>query len=174
LILAATRDAARLFLELGTVTVVLAVGARLAARTGFSSIPLFVAGIVLGALAPPTLDDALVTTLSEVGIVLLLFTLGLEYSALELASGLRSGVRGGIVDLALNSSPGFAIGLLMGWGLLGALVLGGITYVSSSGIVAKVVSDLGRLTDPRHRGCSRCSSWRTWRWLSTFPSSALC
>jgi Kef-type K+ transport system membrane component KefB len=72
MILAATRDAARLFLELGTVTVVLAVGARLAARTGFSSIPLYlIAGIVLGALAPPTLDDVLVTTLSEVGIYLL-------------------------------------------------------------------------------------------------------
>ena len=88
MILAATRDAARLFLELGTVTVVLAVGARLAARTGFSSIPLYlVAGMVLGALAPPTLDDALVTTLSEVGIVLLLFTLGLEYSALSSLPG---------------------------------------------------------------------------------------
>jgi Kef-type K+ transport system membrane component KefB len=74
--------------SLGTVTVVLAVGARLAARTGFSSIPLYlVAGIVLGALAPPTLDDALVTTLSEVGVVLLLFTLGLEYSALRARLG---------------------------------------------------------------------------------------
>jgi len=153
LILAATRDAARLFLELGTVTIVLAVGARLAARTGFSSIPLYlVAGIVLGALAPPTLDDALVTTLSGVGIVLLLFTLGLEYSALELAAGLRSGVRGGILDLALNFPPGFAIGLLMGWGLVGALVLGGITYVSSSGIVAKVISDLGRVTNSETPG----------------------
>ena len=51
---------------------------RLAARTGFSSIPLYLdAGIVVGALAPPTLDDALVTTVSGVGIVLLLFTLGL-------------------------------------------------------------------------------------------------
>ena len=153
MILAATQDASRLFLELGTVTIVLAVGARLAARTGFSSIPLYlVAGIVLGALAPPTLDDALVTTLSEVGIVLLLFTLGLEYSALELASGLRSGVRRGILDLALNFPPGFAIGLLMGWGLVGALVLGGITYVSSSGIVAKVISDLGRVAKPETPG----------------------
>ncbi len=153
MILAATRDAARLFLELGTVTIVLAVGARLAARTGFSSIPLYlVAGIVLGALAPPTLDDALVTTLSEVGIVLLLFTLGLEYSALEIASGLRGGVRGGIVDVALNFPPGFAVGLPMGWGLVGALVLGGITYVSSSGIVAKVVGDLGRVRNPETPG----------------------
>jgi hypothetical protein len=132
---------------------VLAVGARLAARTGFSSIPLYlIAGIVLGALAPPTLDEVLVTTLSEVGIVLLLFTLGLEYSALELASGLRSGARGGILDLALNFPPGFVVGLLMGWGLLGALVLGGITYVSSSGIVAKVVSDLGRVAKPETPG----------------------
>jgi hypothetical protein len=40
----------------------------------------------LGALAPPTLDDALVATLSEVGIVLLLFMLGLEYSTLVCAS----------------------------------------------------------------------------------------
>jgi CPA2 family monovalent cation:H+ antiporter-2 len=94
MILAATRDAARLFLELGTVTVVLAVGARLAARTGFSSIPLYlIAGVVLGALAPPTLDEVLVTTVSEVGIVLLLFTLGLEYSALERQQQLRPGPR---------------------------------------------------------------------------------
>jgi CPA2 family monovalent cation:H+ antiporter-2 len=40
----------------------------------------------------------------------------------------------------------------MGWGLLGALVLGGITYVSSSGIVAKVVSDLGRVAKPETPG----------------------
>lgn len=153
MILAATRDGARLFLELGTVTIVLAVGARLAARTGFSSIPLYlIAGIVLGALAPPTLDDVLVTTVSEIGIVLLLFTLGLEYSAFELASSLRGGVRGGIVDLALNFPPGFAVGLMMGWGLVGALVLGGVTYVSSSGIVAKVVSDLGRIGSPETPG----------------------
>jgi K+:H+ antiporter subunit KhtU len=175
MILAATRDTARLFLELGTVTIVLAIGARLAARTGFSSIPLYlVAGIVLGALAPPTLDDALVATLSEVGIVLLLFTLGLEYSALELASGLRSGVRGGILDLALNFPPGFAIGLLLGWGLVGALVLGGITYVSSSGSSRRWSSTSDASRNRRRRGCSRCSSWRTWRWRSTFPSSALC
>jgi hypothetical protein len=97
MILAATRDAARLFLELGTVTIVLAVGTRLAARTGFSSIPLYlVAGIVLGALAPPTLDDALVATLSEVGIVALLFTLGLEYSAEATAENhLHAGRLGG-------------------------------------------------------------------------------
>jgi CPA2 family monovalent cation:H+ antiporter-2 len=148
-VVAATRDAARLFLELGTVTIVLAVGARLAARTGFSSIPLYLlAGVVLGALAPPTLDDVLVTTVSEVGIVLLLFTLGLEYSALELAAGLRAGLRGGLLDAVLNFPPGFLVGLLMGWGLVGALVLGGITYVSSSGIVAKVIADLGRARSP--------------------------
>ena len=40
----------------------------------------------------------------------------------------------------------------MGWGLVGALVLGGITYVSSSGIVAKVVSDLGRVAKPETPG----------------------
>ena len=153
MVLAATRDAARLFLELGVVTIVLAVGARLAARTGFSSIPLYlVAGVVLGALSPPTLDDVLVSTIGQIGIVLLLFTLGLEYSAEELAVNLRGGAGNGLVDLALNFTPGLVVGLLLGWGALGGLLLGGITYVSSSGIVAKVVGDLGRSRNPETPG----------------------
>ena len=44
-----------------------------------------------------------------------------------------------------GSAPGIAAGHLLGWNTTEALFLGGITYISSSGIVAKVLNDLGRL-----------------------------
>ena len=56
---------------------------------------------------------------------------------------MRSHARVGGIDFLLNFTPGFAAGLLLGWGSVLAVVLGGVTYVSSSGIVAKVLSDQG-------------------------------
>ncbi len=77
--------------------------------------------------------------------MLLLLLLGLEYSAAELVTGLRRSWTAGLLDIVLNAAPGVAVALVLGWGPVGALVLGGVTYISSSGIVAKVLSDLGRL-----------------------------
>ena len=82
---------------------------------------------------------------SEVGVVLLLLLLGLEYSASELITGLRRSWAAGIVDALLNATPGVVAALVLGWGPLGALALAGVTWVSSSGIIAKVLGDLGRL-----------------------------
>ncbi|MBB5070714.1 CPA2 family monovalent cation:H+ antiporter-2 [Saccharopolyspora gloriosae] len=77
--------------------------------------------------------------------VLLLLLLGLEYSAGELVTGLRRSWLAGLVDLVLNSAPGAIVALLLGWGPIGALTMAGVTYISSSGIIAKVLGDLGRL-----------------------------
>ena len=82
---------------------------------------------------------------SEIGVILLLLMLGLEYSAKELVTGLRQSWVAGLVDLVLNMLPGAAVALMLGWGPVAALVMAGITYVSSSGIIAKVLGDLGRL-----------------------------
>ena len=71
--------------------------------------------------------------------------LGLEDSASELMGSLRAAAPAGLVDLVLNFTPGLVGGLLLGWSALAAVVLGGVTYVTSSGIVAKVLGDLGRL-----------------------------
>jgi CPA2 family monovalent cation:H+ antiporter-2 len=71
--------------------------------------------------------------------------LGLEYSADELVGSLRSGAFAGAFDAVLNALPGAAFALLLGWGWDAALVLAGITWVSSSGVIAKVLGDLGRL-----------------------------
>ena len=77
--------------------------------------------------------------------VLLLLLLGLEYSASELITGLRRSWLAGVVDMVLNAGPGAAAALVLGWGPVGALALAGVTWVSSSGIIAKVLGDLGRL-----------------------------
>ena len=56
---------------------------------------------------------------------------------------MRAQARVGGIDFLLNFTPGFAAGLVLGWGTVLAVVLGGVTYVSSSGIVAKILSDQG-------------------------------
>ncbi len=135
-----------LLLELGAIVVGLAVFARLAVRLGFSPIPLYLlAGLAFGkgGLVPVVTADEFIEIGAEIGVILLLLMLGLEYSAQELTGGLRAGWRSGALDIVLNFTPGFVAGLLFGWGVVPGLLLGGITYISSSGIVAKLISDLG-------------------------------
>ncbi|MDQ3932885.1 MAG: cation:proton antiporter [Actinomycetota bacterium] len=143
-------DAPTLFLELGALLVVLALAARLGERLGLSPIPLYLlVGLALGegGLYPLVTAEGFIEAGAEIGVVLLLLLLGLEYSPEELLGGLRSGAPAAGLDLLLNFTPGMAAGLLLGWGVLGGAVLGGVTYISSSGIAAKVVEDLGWLAN---------------------------
>jgi len=124
----------------------LAVLAIVAGRLGLSPVPFYLlAGLLLGPGGPFQLEEigGFIEVGAEVGVVLLLLMLGLEYSPRELASGLRTGWLSGLVDLVLNAAPGVAAGLLLGFGGLGAAALGGITYISSSGVIAKLIADLG-------------------------------
>jgi CPA2 family monovalent cation:H+ antiporter-2 len=135
-----------LLLELGAIVLGLAVFARLAVSIGLSPIPLYLlAGLAFGqgGLVPVVTADEFIEVGAEIGVILLLLMLGLEYSARELTDGLKSGWRSGALDLALNFSPGVAAGLILGWGPLASMLLGGVTYISSSGIVAKLIADLG-------------------------------
>jgi CPA2 family monovalent cation:H+ antiporter-2 len=131
---------------LGGTMLLLAILGRVSARSGISPIPLYlVAGLAIGYWADPQLPADVSSTAELIGVVLLLFMLGIEYSGHELVDGIRTGARAGAVDLVLNASPGIALGLYLGWGIAGAVALGGATYISSSGIIAKVLEDLGRL-----------------------------
>lgn len=145
-VLAVTPGSARFLLEVGLVLLLLAVLARVAVRTGFSPIPLYLlAGLGIGYVAPRDLDPLFVNIESLLAVILLLFMLGLEYTAEDVVGSLRSGIGAGLTDFVLNFPPGFIAALLLGWGVLPALVLGGVTYISSSGIIAKVLDDFGRL-----------------------------
>jgi len=144
-------DFALLFIELGLVTVGLGLLARLANRWGFSAIPLYLlAGLAFGdgGIAPLYLSKGFIEIGAEIGVLLLLFMLGLEYSGEELKHNLRGGILGGALDLLLNFPPGFIAGLLLGWKPLPCALLGGVTYISSSGIAARLLSELGWLTSP--------------------------
>jgi monovalent cation:H+ antiporter-2, CPA2 family len=74
--------------------------------------------------------------------------LGLEYSGDELKESLRAGLPAGAADFVLNFTPGFIAGLLFGWHGLAAVLLGGVTYISSSGVIAKVLHELQRMENP--------------------------
>ncbi|MFK4297217.1 CPA2 family monovalent cation:H+ antiporter-2 [Arthrobacter sp. GAS37] len=135
-------------IELGAVVFCLGLLARLAGRIGMSPIPLYlVGGLAFGAGGLIKLDGMheFAHLSGEIGVILLLLMLGLEYTAAELVTGLRRSWQAGVLDLVLNFLPGAGIAVWLGWGLVGAIVMGGVTYISSSGIAAKVITDLGRI-----------------------------
>lgn len=133
-------------LELGAIILGLALLSRLAGRFGFSPIPLYLlAGLAFGegGLVPVVTAEAFVEIGAEIGVILLLLLLGLEYTGRELINGLRTGTVAGVVDLVLNAAPGLAAGFLLGWDPVSGILLAGVTYISSSGIVAKLLADMG-------------------------------
>ena len=138
----------RILVELGAVIVGLAVLSRLALLLGLPTIPLYLAaglGFGEGGILPIVTAQEFIEVGAEIGLILLLFMLGLQYSAAELFSTLKSQAPTGAVDLALNFTPGLLAGLLLGWRIEPAVVLGGVTYLTSSGIASKLLSDLGRI-----------------------------
>jgi monovalent cation:H+ antiporter-2, CPA2 family len=139
-------EVARLLVELGAVVLGLGLVARLASRWSISPIPLFlIAGLALGegGLLPIVTSEEFIEVGAEIGVLFLLLMLGLEYSADELVTGMRSVAPAGVIDLGFNFVPGLAAGLLLGWPLVPSLFLGGVTYISSSGVVAKLLGDMG-------------------------------
>ena len=145
---AGTSEAALAFVEIGALILGLAVLSRIAGRFGITAVPLYlIAGLTMGEGGLIQLDvsrDFFEIT-AEIGVLLLLFALGLEYSEGELRDGLKTGIPPGVVDMMLNALPGVALGLILGWDPLAAALLGGVTWISSSGVVSKALSDLGRL-----------------------------
>lgn len=139
--------AGHLLVQLGFVIVALAVLARLSNRFGMSPAPLYLlVGLLIGSGGPlPLVGEGVqfIESGAQIGVLLLLFMLGLEYSGEELFENLQLNGRSGALDLALNATPGFVAGLLLGWSVVSSVVLAGITYISSSGIVSKSVGDLG-------------------------------
>ncbi|MFC6827072.1 cation:proton antiporter [Halopelagius fulvigenes] len=142
-------------LSLGELFVVVAVAGAVALRFGLSVIPLYVIGGVLagpyvaGRAGLPYVENGEVVTLfAELGIVLLLFFLGLEFSLDRLLQSRRNITRAGAIDIAVNLPVGVGIGLLLGWSVVESLLLGGIVYVSSSAIITKTVIDLGWIANP--------------------------
>ncbi|WP_031510660.1 cation:proton antiporter [Streptomyces megasporus] len=137
---------------MGGAFVAAAVLARLGTRIGLPTIPLFIlAGALLGPHTPGFVlvqDPHDLGMLSSLGLVLLLFYLGLEFHLDDLRAGGRKLTLAGIVYLVLNVGAGLVFGFALGWGTSEAFVLAGVLGISSSAIVTKVLVDLGRIGNP--------------------------
>ncbi len=137
-----------LLLELGVILLFLSGLGAVARRAGLPPIPLYLlAGLALGdgGIAPVPAAGEFVHTGAAIGVVLLLLTLGLEFTTTEFVHSLRRHVPSAVLDLGLNAAPGAVTGWLLGLDAAGILALAGATWVSSSGIAARLLSDLRRL-----------------------------
>jgi CPA2 family monovalent cation:H+ antiporter-2 len=141
---------AALLFELGVAFAAIALAGTVAQSLDQSVIPFYiVAGLavnpfVLGSFGLPALAEReVITVAAELGIVFLLFFLGLEFSIDRLLASGRRMTRAGLLDVGINLPVGIAIGLALGWTAIEALVLGGIVYISSSAVITKSLIDLG-------------------------------
>lgn len=146
-----------LVLEVGLALALIATAALVSARLRFSVVPLLIlAGMAVGPHAPKIgpldfrfIESApLIEFLGRVGVLFLLFYLGLEFSVSRLIKSGRSIVVGGSIYISINFALGLAYAALLGWPLKEVLVAAGITTISSSAIVAKVLFDLRRTANP--------------------------
>jgi CPA2 family monovalent cation:H+ antiporter-2 len=129
--------------------------ARLGRRVGLPTIPFFMlAGVVFGPHTPgiDLFDDPHeLELLAALGLIMLLFHLGLEFSLGELLGGGRSLLAIGGICLLLNVGGGLVFGVALGWGSREALVIAGAIGISSSAIVTKLLTELHRLANPESR-----------------------
>ncbi|MGN7470850.1 cation:proton antiporter [Brevibacillus sp. SAFN-007a] len=139
--------------EVGLALALIAIAGFLSIKLKFSIVPFYIlVGMVVGPHAPDFglfdlrfIDSApLIEFMGRVGVLFLLFYLGLEFSVGRLIKAGRSIAIGGTIYIAIN----FTLGLLFGWAagfpLKEMLIVAGITTISSSAIVAKVLVDLKR------------------------------
>src|ERR671938_1243971 len=101
--------AAFALVKIGAIVLALGLLGALSLRWGISPIPLYlIAGLAFGhgGILPLTTSEEFTATGAEIGVILLLFTLGLEYTAPELVGTLRNNAVAGVVDLVVNATPG--------------------------------------------------------------------
>ncbi len=138
-------------IALGGAFLVAGLLARIGRRVGLPTIPFFIAaGIITGPNTPGlTLigDVHALELFAAVGLVLLLFHLGLEFSLGDLTAGGRSLAMAGAVYILLNVGGGLLFGLSLGWGVREAFVIAGAVGISSSAIATKLLVELRRLAN---------------------------
>ena len=123
-------------------------GGFLAQRLGQPLIVGYIlAGVVIGpATGGPTVGNVHdIERMAELGVVLLLFSLGLEVSFSELAPVRRVALAGGVLQIVLTIALGLGLGLALGWEWRPALWFGALISLSSTMVALKTVQAQGRL-----------------------------
>jgi CPA2 family monovalent cation:H+ antiporter-2 len=146
LALGGSAETALTLAEIGALLLGLGVIAFIASKIRFSVVPIYLlVGLVVGqgGFGIISLSQDFLDLGAQIGAILLLLLLGLEHSAPDLAKAFKERKSAGFFDVAVNFIPGAVLALLFGWGPLAALALGGIGYVSSSGIASELIRESG-------------------------------
>ena len=105
------------------------------------------AGVVIGPYTPPfsfVHNEATIQTLANLGILFLMFSLGLEFNLRRLRAVGRTALVTAVLDVALMLYIGYQLGRWLGWGGLESLFLGAIICDSSTTVLTKLLRDLNK------------------------------
>jgi CPA2 family monovalent cation:H+ antiporter-2 len=143
-------------LQIGLALGLIALAVVIAQKLNLSNVPfLILFGMAVGPHAPQfgVFDfrfietGPLITYMGRIGVLFLLFYLGLESNVTRLIKAGRSIIAGGSIYIGMNFSIGFLFGYLTGFPLRETLIIAGLTTVSSSAIVAKILFDYRRMAN---------------------------
>ena len=149
-------DANSIMFEVGVIAAVGFLGAAIASRARISVV---IGYIIAGMLIGPNIhlhafglsydgiltDTEFVQSISQLGLVLLLFFVGLEFSIAKLRRTKEAAAILAVTNLAVDMFAGFVIGTWLGWPLIDTIFMAGVISMSSSAIAAKALIDLKRL-----------------------------
>jgi CPA2 family monovalent cation:H+ antiporter-2 len=138
--------------QLAVTVALLGVLGLVASRFGLSAIPAYLlAGLLLGPNEPEILTivhpSEVTAFVAELGVIFLLFFLGLEFTLERLLRASRHVTLGGTVDLVANAGLGLVVGLAAFGVSFGTVIVAAAVYVSSSAVAIKALTDFRRLAD---------------------------
>ena len=105
------------------------------------------AGLIIGPHTPPASfihDEATIQTLSELGVILLMFSLGLEFSLRKLRHVGGTAFIAALLEILLMVWVGYEIGRFFGWSTMDSIFLGAMLSISSTTIIIKALAELGK------------------------------
>ena len=105
------------------------------------------AGVIIGPHTPPfplVADEESIKTLSELGVIFLMFALGLEFSLRKLSAVGATAFIGATLEILLMTAAGYQLGQIFGWNQMDSVFLGAILSISSTTIIIKALEELGK------------------------------
>lgn len=149
-------DLGYLVFEMGVVMLIAFIGAGIAIKLKQSVIiGYIIAGILIGPYISFNIlglqydglikDFGFIDQLAHIGLILLLFFVGLEFSVEKLKKTKKPAIILAVINLAINMFAGFAIGMFLGWPILDTFFLAGVVSLSSAAVTAKVLIELKKL-----------------------------
>lgn len=143
------------FLGLEFIIVLLAayIGGMMARRL---KLPIFLGYLVGGIIIGPgglglIAETSVINAVATIGLILMLFTIGLEFSLPELRRTGKVAILGGIAQVLVTAAAGFVIGKLVGWGNTESIFLGFIIAQTSTAVVFKALAERGEVDSPHGR-----------------------